>query len=320
MPPNDPLWAAASPNPSTSSWFAGATTTKLLVILSVVAYGTMHTQKTFPAWQFDAQLIRDGQWHRLFSSKVAFGTPGTAILGTTLGVLFSRQFERELGSRRFVSFVLFVQIVAVLLEAGLLATAFPYRWRYSGPYALLGAAFRLYHVHTPRLHPRFFGVLGFWCSEKAVYYLWMLQLTGSGGYSTVGATATGWLAAVLYTRLGSTSSSGIAHLPSVLDIPDWLVALWKPIGDRVGDVPPRLLVPRTAAAGRPGFAPAPHPIFGGQPLPPPAPTVRTPVVVEPDPAAREQLLLMGFDADAVEQALRETRNDVNRAADRLLNQ
>jgi hypothetical protein len=29
---------------------------------------------------------------------------------------------------------------------------------------------------------------------------------------------------------------------------------------------------------------------------------------------------MGFDADAVEQALRETRNDVNRAADRLLNQ
>jgi len=39
-----------------------------------------------------------------------------------------------------------------------------------------------------------------------------------------------------------------------------------------------------------------------------------------DPAAIEQLLLMGFDQQQVVEALQYSNNNVNRAADRLLTQ
>ena len=127
------------------------------------------------------------------------------------------------------------------------------------------------------------------------------------------------------------------HVPDVVHV----ASLCSKFGERILlQAPPRMMVPSGGGNGNPGnglrqrpegAAPA-HPSFGHAPppmqqgqhpagqMPPAQPQRDFPPTPPPDEASIDQLVLMGFPRDKVIEALQNSHNDVNRAADRLLTQ
>ena len=83
--------------------------------------------------------------------------------------------------------------------------------RYSGPYPQLGAVLALYHKFTPRLYPKFFGVLGQDFSEKSLTYGLCTQVFLCGGPSTAVPAAVGFLAGSLSLKLSETQLPELAY-------------------------------------------------------------------------------------------------------------
>lgn len=236
-------------------------------------------------------------------------------MGTALQIFLLRKYERELGTRKFVVFLALATALAIVQEVLLiqlltarnrvLDMSEPSRWKYSGPYASIGALFTLFHCFAPRLHPRFVSLLGFQFSEKAFYYLWFFYLTGSGGWNTVVPAATGIIPAVLYIKV----------LHEYLDVPDFVVHAVRPVFERLGlletplafrGVHPTAEAAAAAAAEQMPLRPVERPPAQEIPMP------------EPDPSAVDQLTAMGFPQPQVMEALRQSHNNVEHAANRLL--
>jgi hypothetical protein len=328
-------------------WFAGAPASKLLVAFTVLFYVLVHTKRMKNGVFFDSSIAQqrssyDRQPHRYWTSKLTFGTAREVVVGTGLLAVLSRRYEREMGTRRYAAFLLFVCAATVALEWFLVtARAFPYGGkggggivRYAGPYHLVAALFALYHRFAPRLHPRFFGAAGIHFSEKSLYYAWFLYLCYSGGAADGGGG--GWKNTAAPAALGIAACCLYLSVPpDVLDVPEPVLRLLSPLTERLSEPQPPMLSAAPAAmtgggggGGRRGVGgrgaagagrhhPA-HAVFGQrQPaaaaVPPPPPPQQP-----ADPAAVEQLANMGFDRRQVEQALQQTNNDVERAADRLL--
>jgi UBA/TS-N domain len=331
----------------------------LVLYLTAIARGGGGGELNSIMMRMNAARIRErGEVYRYASSKVTFLTNGEFFVGMTLLLFLLRKFEREMGSRKMMLFCIFILMGTMAVEAvfivhsttALLTTSsssFHNTYQYSGPYPLIGALFSLFHQYTPRLYPRFFSILGVAFSEKFFYYLWFLAMAGGAGWNSALAVTIGWMVAWLYHR--------IDVVKNVWDIPEPLAAILSDIGSRISEAPPHILV--TAAArgvGAPGGAgaaaggarrPAPRPPGGGAQHPtaaalaaaaaaaggiPPlvggGPNIRPaaaaaaqrPTVA--DPAAIEQLVMMGFSRPQVVEALQWSNNDVQRAADRLLTQ
>lgn len=300
------------PNLQGGEWFTGAPASKLLIGFSVVLYLVVSEKSA--AWQMDSSsMMNHGNFYRYFTSKCTFLSTGEVVVGTAMQIFLLRKYERELGTRKFLVFVLFVTALAILQEAILLQLItsrnrvldlpIPLRWQYAGPYAVLGALFAVFHCYAPRLHPRFVSVLGFHFSEKAFYYLWFLHLICSGGWHTVVPTVTGVIAAAVYLK----------GLQEYVDFPDWLVRIVRPavVRLRLSEAPvfARGMHPAAAAAAATTqlpYRPIERPAAQEIPMP------------EPDPSAVEQLLAMGFPQPQVLEALRQSHNNVEHAANRLL--
>ena len=147
-------------------FFLGAPATKLLSIASVLSYILIHSKNAHSALSMDTSRVFKGDWYRLLTAHITFSSMGELILGNLIVAHFSRRFERELGSRKYVLWLTQVYIVTIPLiwtVAMILGDV-----TYAGPYPTLGALLYLFYRYTPRLHPRFFGVLGFHISEKAI--------------------------------------------------------------------------------------------------------------------------------------------------------
>ena len=101
-----------------------------------------------------------------------------------------------MGSRRFAAFIVYSSILSTILELVIFNIFFETE-RYSGPYPQLGAVLALYHRFTPRLHPKFFGVLGYDFSEKSLTYGLCAQVILSGGFSTIIPALVGFISGML---------------------------------------------------------------------------------------------------------------------------
>ena len=305
------------PPGANESWFVGAPMTKLIAVATVVVYVLFHAKSSQEIMAMDSQrIIRASQYggsselYRYWSSKLTFGSTGELVVGGMLTTVLARQFEREMGTRKFGLFVTIVTLSTILMEMVYVnfSTLYEKEYRYQGPYAVLGALMYLYHRYTPRLHPRFFGILGFTFSEKSFYYLWFLQVIGYRGWHTILAASFGVLTAYAYM---------ITNLHQTIDLPDAIAKPLTALGARISEPPPRILAPvgnrgRDAMAGMQQFArEAAAAVVQRPAAPPPAPAA-------PDPAAVEQLTSMGFDRARVIEALQVSNNNVERAADRLL--
>ena len=216
-------------------------------------------------------------------------------MGTLVLAHFARRFERELGSRKFCTWLVESQIVAIVLIWTVATTMLHSTLVYGGPYPTLGALLYLYYKCTPRLHPRFFGVFGFNVSEKVIPYAFALQVILFRGIHTVipalcGGIA-GWLA-ILYT----------------VDVPEFVADFTTSCFRHVVGAPPPLLAPAVTAARQQ------YRRQQQMPRAAPPPPVREP----PSQAAIDQLTAMGFDRETVVRALQQSNNSVERALDQLL--
>jgi len=282
-----------------------------------MSYLFVNTKHASMLMEFNAiKILERGDSYRYLTSKITFGSTSELVIGTILLVYLVRKFEREMGSRKVALFCLFVNCATVAIESVVVMnSSSSFNLRYSGPYPLIGAFFSLYHRYTPRLHPRFFSILGINFSEKIFHYVWLAQVASSGGWDSAYSVGIGWSMALCYE---------LVPFFKKLDLPDAIASVFGDLSSRLLESPPRILVPQVArgagggrmyAAGRPAAAAA----AGG--VRPTAAAQRAPMpAAAADPAAIEQLVNMGFSRAQVVDALQSSNNDVQRAAERLLTQ
>jgi hypothetical protein len=328
----------SSRSSSSSTWFSGAPASKVLLAFTVILFVLVRDKKTSLATTTNHVLALDSDamtTYRYLTSKLTFSSTGDLVLGTALLFFLLRKYEREMGTRKFIVFWLLVQGLAIVQEMACLSLLTarnrvldrpnPTRWCYAGPYAILGAFFTLFHITAPRLYPRFITIFQFHLSEKSFYYLWFFHLIGSGGWHTIVPTLTGIVAGWgLY----------YFHSPIVsqIDIPESIVRMLQPVFDALGLTDPshNTIIPPVAAAA-PTRVPNPTTTgrtsnnnnnnsrpFMMEERHDSTITSEIPLPDEADPAAVEQLISMGFARTQVIDALRQSHNNIEHAANRLL--
>ena len=203
-----------------------------------------------------------------------------------------------MGSRRFGAFIVYVSFLSTILELGFFNIFFDTE-RYSGPYPQLGAVLALYHKFTPRLHPKFFGILGYDFSEKSITYGLCAQVMLSGGMSTIVPTMIGFLSGMLCVNFSENQ------------LPEFVYSLAAIIGNALlVDEAPAIMMSRSVQRGAGGGGNRPRRAAAPQtPRAPPPP---------PPEEAITMLTSMGFEREAVIRALQQTDNNVEAAANRLM--
>ena len=206
-----------------------------------------------------------------------------------------------MGSRRFGAFIVYVSFLSTILELGFFNIFFDTE-RYSGPYPQLGAVLALYHKFTPRLHPKFFGILGYDFSEKSITYGLCAQVMLSGGMSTIVPTMIGFLSGMLCVNFSENQ------------LPEFVYSLAAIIGNALlVDEAPAIMMSRSVQRGAGGGGGGGNrPRRAAAPLAPRAP---------PPPPPEEAITMltsMCFEREAVIRALQQTNNNVEAAANRLM--
>jgi len=285
-----------SSNPAAyQPWFQGAPWTKLLGILWVVAHLGTHGRKN--------------------PSILQFASTGELVVGLSFLTQHLRRLEREMGSRQFVTWLLWVSCVVVLALRTVILFSFASGESQEGsvsvdipaplPYALIGGVVYWYFAYVPRLHPRFLSVGGLSLSEKVLHYAWAAYLVGALGYSSLQVSAAGFVASWLYF---------LFRMPC---LPNAIVSLlpWQSLGNLFFlDPPPKVYAPMLVQQQQQQHIRGINNAANLRPVT--RATPRAPVA--PPQAAIDQLTAMGFDEVRVRQALEQTNNNVERAADRLL--
>lgn len=206
-----------------------------------------------------------------------------------------------MGSRKFGAYILYSSLLSTIFEL-LFFNIFFDTERYSGPYPQLGAVLYLFHRYTPRLHPKFFGILGFDFSEKSLTYGLCLQIIFSGGLGTIIPTVFGFLAGMLSVNLSNN------------ELPDFVYSTCAVLGKVFVDEAPAVMMARSVPrAGRSRRGTGQRNVASTSA---PAPSPQTPS--PPPEEAIEQLTSMGFEREAVIRALQMSGNNVEAAANRLL--
>ncbi len=158
--------------------------------------------------------------YRLFLNTLTFSSTGELVTGLLVLVPFLVQFEREMGTKKFASFLL-VKCAIISTTLQLLCLVFlnsssrsasasasasananasaantnnSTNYFAPGPYPLIGSLLYLYHCYTPRLHTKFIGILGFDFSEKFMTYVFTFLTVYSQGILSILPTACGILA------------------------------------------------------------------------------------------------------------------------------
>ena len=210
--------------------------------------------------------------------------------------------SHQMGSKRFGAFIVYASVISTLTELVIFNIFFDTE-RYSGPYPQLGAVLALFHKYTPRLHPKFFGILGYDLSEKSLTYGLCAQVVMSGGFSTLIPSMVGFVSGLLCVSLSENL------------LPNFVHACCNSIGSSFADEAPAIMMARSVQRGGAGnrqrrTAQRPN-----------AAAAAPPAIRRPPPPPEEaiaQLCSMGFERAAVIRALQQSDNNVEAAANRLL--
>jgi hypothetical protein len=303
---NNNMAAAGLPSSSQSNqaWFLGAPWTKLSCLVFILVQ-VLQQQHTLPAF---LQLFQ-------FDSTGDF-VVGLAFLGMQL-----RRLERELGSRQMGEFFLLLILLPTILQIVIYPVLLALdnddddNHKVQLSILLIASATYWYTLYTPRLHPNFISFGGIRFSEKALTQLWGLYLMGHS------ASTNNSIVNIVSGILTSALYFGFAHQLDIL--PNAVVNKipWDAMGSLfLLDPPPKLYAPLLIMAHQhqqPQHQQHPRPTAPPRPareaVAPPAAAA-----VPPSQEAIDQLTAMGFDEERVQQALQQSNNNVERAADRLL--
>jgi len=285
---------------SYSPWFLGAPVSKVITLTSIVSFVVCEMFHLHQYYTLDMdRLLNENEVWRLFTCQLNFFTIGEVIFGFFLLIPLMRRFEREMGSRRFGAFIFFVMIISTAWEL-LISQLFYNHVRSSGPYHIIGSCLLLFHLFTPRLYPKFFGILRFDFSEKSLTYGLALQVVLSGGYSTIIPVICGFISGFLCVTQA---------LPiSKWELPQFIYNISYFFCAGLVDHPPVSI--RRRMVGHPATHQQQN--FLNQRPPP------RPVPVAPSEETIESLTSMGFQREAVIRVLQQSGNNVEVAANRLL--
>lgn len=279
----------------------GAPVSKFLSILMLLSYVAAEVLDCHQQLSLDADaLLNEGEVWRIFTSQIVFGSMGELLFGMgTLCPLMCR-FEREMGSRKYGTFLLTTSLLSLIWEMSMsqiILTA-----PRAGPYHFLGSHLFLFHRYGPRLFPRFFGLFGFDFSEKCFTYAFAFQLILANGQGEL-------LASVLGAVAGYACSTPALPLHR-LELPEGCYAIWGIFG--LGGAPPRVVRRRRVEAV--GTRQRLIPSFGEGEAARPVAEVAVPEELV------ENLTGMGFGREEVVRTLRACNNNVELAANRLLSE
>lgn len=293
-------------------WFLGAPVSKAIAISTVAMFVLAEVWDLHDALIFDTtKMFDNAEVYRILVYNLTFASIGELVFGLAALCPLMRRFEREMGSHKFGTFLFCTTVLSTFFELVFFQIFFDTE-RYSGPYPQLGALLFLYHKYTPRMHPKFFGVLGYDFSEKALTYGLCAQAILSGGLSTAVPAFLGAVSAHLWLHCGD------------IGLPGFMYAAAESLGFLFMDESPAIMMSRSIQRGTAGGGrenrPARQAAGGGPELDGgAAPVVQAPQA--PPPPSEEaitQLTSMGFDRVAVVRALGQTDNNVEAAANRLL--
>merc|ERR1712176_437196 len=289
------------------TWFLGAPVAKAIAVSTGIVYVIVEMNKLHKAMMLDTTQIFDhAQFYRIFTACLTFATMGELIVGLAALCPLMIRFEREMGSRRFGAFIVYSSIISTILELVIFNIFFDTE-RYSGPYPQLGAVLALYLKFTPRMHPKFFGVLGYDFSEKSLTYALCAQVILSGGFSTAIPTLIGFLCGMMCVKISAN------------ELPSFVYSCCNVIGSSFVDEAPAIMMSRSVqrGTGNRQRRAANNAGAGRSPAGLVTPVARRPPPPPPEEAIA-QLTSMGFEREAVVRALQQTENNVEAAANRLL--
>eukprot|EP00455_Lapot_gusevi_P038931 TRINITY_DN4361_c0_g6_i1.p1 TRINITY_DN4361_c0_g6~~TRINITY_DN4361_c0_g6_i1.p1 ORF type:complete len:324 (+),score=71.17 TRINITY_DN4361_c0_g6_i1:86-1057(+) len=314
--------------------FANAPVSKCVVILTAAAtIGTALYSSDRRLFVLNLAGIKKLQLWRLISSQFIFLNPAEMILGLILIYTF-RQFERQFGSKKFASSLVFFMSFSTLLQLFILFFL-PEKanvYMSPGPYAIIFALFAYFRFDIPPSSRfRFFGIP---LTDKFFFYLLGAQLLFSRFPMSAYTGLCGLLAGLLY-RIEWLPFRHFRIPQAISNCCSRVFSSWFSAGSNAPANPaqhgyaPVMMGGQDAgvgmgeaAAGRQGpyddqliptfpFMAAPHPA-AMQPMPPMG------ALPPPDPAVVRQLVSMGFDEASVRRALALTSNNVDFATHLLV--
>ncbi|KAI5560218.1 hypothetical protein BDE02_16G032200 [Populus trichocarpa] len=282
------------------SGFSNAPVTKTFVIASAIFTIFLRIKggpnKLGLSYQ---DIFRNPRLWKLILSVFAFSSTSEMMFGLYL-LYYFRVFERQIGSNKYLVFILFSVIVSLLFEifAVALLKDPSANLLTSGPYGLIFASFVPFYFDIP-VSTRF-HIFSNHFSDKSFIYLAGVQLLLSSWKRSILPGICGILAGSLY-RL---NIFGIRKAKFPEFIASFFSQLsWPSTGSPQGPTTRNVTGSARSHAGRHVERTYPAPM---------APST------EPTEDAIATLVSMGFDRSSARQALVQARNDINTATNILL--
>jgi len=141
-------------------------------------------------------IFERGEYWRILTCHFKFNSMGEMVVGLPILYMF-RQFERQLGSRKFGLHVLVSIFLATTLQLSLLFLIPTLQYITPGPYALIFAFFPKYFAFVPKMHPKFLNLFGLFFSDKSICYLLGAQLAANDGAHSLWSAISGIAAGAL---------------------------------------------------------------------------------------------------------------------------
>ena len=151
---------------------------------------------------FNLHFLLRGEMWRLVTGQILFNNMAQAFVALILLYTY-RQFERQLGLRKFGAFVVVSYATSLLMQLAVVLLCYVVGVNVvpsSGPFFLLFALVPFYYNCIPKLSVSQYSVVGVNLSEKSWIYFLLLQLALSGGYESALPAACGFISGLLYIR------------------------------------------------------------------------------------------------------------------------
>jgi hypothetical protein len=179
--------------------------------LAITLLSTFFVGNSIQHLSFDTnRIVNNGEYYRLLTSHIFFTSVPQSIIAAILMHQF-RQFERQMGSRKFATCLLVVLVLSTILELFLIQ-AFSLAWPASpdsvyipavGPYYYIFALLPMYYQYVPALYPRRYAFCGIKAltltvSEKTFTYALLLEVLLESRSASLISGGAGLLAGSLY--------------------------------------------------------------------------------------------------------------------------
>ena len=195
--------------------YEGAPVTQVLSVI-ILAF-SLFLRSYHDALLFVYNQVLQGQVLRLLCSQFIFANIAQTFVGLSM-MYVCRQFERQLGSRKFgaFTFLSFFLSMVMTLSMGAFTQSMDIEYSPSpGPYTYIFSLLVLFYAYVPKSAPSKYVILGLPLSDKTWTYIFGAQLFFNDMEKSAGPSIIGILIGMLY--LGNHFGMQSWRLPSIVE-------------------------------------------------------------------------------------------------------